>query len=56
MTSLREILASHVDSGYLAGAVGLVARGDRVEVAAVGSAGIGGLPPWPGTRSSAWPR
>ncbi|WP_329200578.1 MULTISPECIES: serine hydrolase domain-containing protein [unclassified Streptomyces] len=45
MTSLREILASHVDSGYLAGAVGLVARGDRVEVAAVGSAGIGGLPP-----------
>ncbi|MEU7062296.1 serine hydrolase domain-containing protein [Streptomyces sp. NPDC046161] len=45
MTSLREILASHVSSGYLPGAVGLVARGDRVEVAAVGSAGIGDFPP-----------
>lgn len=45
MTGLREILASHVDSGYLPGAVGLVARGDRVEVAAVGSAGIGDFAP-----------
>ncbi|MGW7100959.1 serine hydrolase domain-containing protein [Streptomyces sp. NPDC054838] len=45
MTSLREILAPHVSSGYLPGAVGLVAHGDRIEVAAVGSAGIGGFAP-----------
>ncbi|MFJ6723192.1 serine hydrolase, partial [Streptomyces sp. NPDC091259] len=45
MTGLRDILASHVDSGYLPGAVGLVAHGDRVEVAAVGSAGIGDFAP-----------
>ncbi|MEU6890380.1 serine hydrolase domain-containing protein [Streptomyces sp. NPDC046557] len=45
MTSLREILASHVSSGYLPGAVGLVAGGDRVEVAAVGSAGLGDFAP-----------
>lgn len=33
---MREILQSYVDSGAIPGAVGLVARGDEVEVEAVG--------------------
>ncbi|HEV7650401.1 MAG TPA: serine hydrolase domain-containing protein [Actinophytocola sp.] len=41
---LHEILDSHVRAGTLPGAVGLVARGDRVEVAAVGSAAFDGAP------------
>ncbi|MEV0411209.1 serine hydrolase domain-containing protein [Streptomyces sp. NPDC050448] len=45
MTSLRDILEPHVSSGSLPGAVGLVARGDRVEVEAVGSADIEGTAP-----------
>jgi len=39
---MREVLDSHVRAGTLPGAVGMVARGDRVEVAAVGSATLGG--------------
>ncbi|MET9885426.1 serine hydrolase domain-containing protein [Streptomyces sp. NPDC006430] len=45
MTSLRDILEPHVSNGSLPGAVGLVARGDRVEVEAVGSADIEGTVP-----------
>ncbi|WP_327134735.1 beta-lactamase family protein [Streptomyces sp. NBC_01343] len=45
MSDLRDILERHVSSGSLPGAVGLVARGDRVEVAAVGSADLGGTAP-----------
>jgi CubicO group peptidase (beta-lactamase class C family) len=35
-TGLTEVLAPHVSKGPVPGAVGLVARGDRVEVAALG--------------------
>ncbi|KOY54245.1 MULTISPECIES: serine hydrolase domain-containing protein [unclassified Streptomyces] len=45
MTGLRDILERHVSSGSLPGAVGLVARGDRVEVEAVGTADIEGTAP-----------
>ncbi|QMU71137.1 serine hydrolase [Streptacidiphilus sp. P02-A3a] len=45
MTDLSGILRARVDDGALPGAVGLVARGDRVEVAAVGSADTGGGTP-----------
>lgn len=45
MTELRDILARHVGSGPLPGAVGLLAVGDRVEVAAVGSADVEGTVP-----------
>ncbi|MFD7081863.1 serine hydrolase domain-containing protein [Streptomyces sp. NPDC002181] len=45
MSDLRDILERHVGSGSLPGAVGLVARGDRVEVAAVGSADLEGTAP-----------
>ncbi|MEU9175662.1 serine hydrolase domain-containing protein [Streptomyces sp. NPDC048550] len=45
MTGLRDILERHVSSGSLPGAVGLVARGDRVEVEAVGSADVEGTAP-----------
>lgn len=41
MSTLREVLQAHVDSGGVPGAVGLIARGDRVETAAVGSAHAG---------------
>jgi CubicO group peptidase (beta-lactamase class C family) len=37
MDDLRGLIAKYVDSGALPGAVGLVARGDQVEVAAVGA-------------------
>ncbi|MFF7209297.1 serine hydrolase domain-containing protein [Streptomyces sp. NPDC008238] len=37
---LREVLQAFVDDGSVPGAVGLVARGDRVEVAAVGTLGV----------------
>ncbi|MFI6691532.1 serine hydrolase domain-containing protein [Streptomyces sp. NPDC050433] len=36
--TLREILQRHVDEGPLPGAVAMVARGDRIEVAEVGAA------------------
>ena len=44
MADLHDMLASYVRNGSLPGAVGLVARGDRTEVAAVGSAAVGGAP------------
>ena len=45
MAGLRELLRRYVDDGTVAGAVGLVARGDRVEVEAVGSADLeAGIP------------
>src|SRR3954452_2398256 len=42
MTGLHDLLRAYVDDGSVPGAVGLVSRGDRVEVAAVGSATVGG--------------
>jgi CubicO group peptidase (beta-lactamase class C family) len=42
MTGLHDLLRGYVDDGSVPGAVGLVARGDRVEMAAVGSATVGG--------------
>src|SRR5437762_1175629 len=39
MTDLHDVLAAYVRDGSVPGAVGLVARGDRVEVAAAGDAG-----------------
>jgi CubicO group peptidase (beta-lactamase class C family) len=44
MTDLRGTLEAYVDDGELPGAVALVARRDQVEVAAVGSASVGGAP------------
>jgi len=44
MADLHAILERYVRDGSVPGAVGLVARGDRTEVAAVGSAGVGGAP------------
>ena len=44
MTGLHDTLQTHVSNGSVPGAVGLVARGDRVEVAAVGSIAVGGVP------------
>ncbi|MET9879328.1 serine hydrolase domain-containing protein [Actinacidiphila glaucinigra] len=38
---LRDVLQAFVDDGSVPGAVGLVAHGDRVEVAAVGTLGVG---------------
>ncbi|MFD9357022.1 serine hydrolase domain-containing protein [Streptomyces sp. NPDC060031] len=45
MTGLRDILERHVSGGSLPGAVALVARGDEVEVAVVGSADTEGSAP-----------
>ena len=45
MTNLHDILKAHVDNGSVPGAVGLVARGDQVEVQAVGSVDVGGTAP-----------
>ncbi|MGW4242887.1 serine hydrolase domain-containing protein [Nocardia sp. NPDC004722] len=45
MSTLREMLQAHVDDGGVPGAVGLVARGERVELAAVGLAHAGGTVP-----------
>ncbi|MGW5113539.1 serine hydrolase domain-containing protein [Nocardia sp. NPDC004123] len=45
MSTLREVLQAHVDDGGVPGAVGLIARGDRVETAAVGLAHAGGTVP-----------
>jgi CubicO group peptidase (beta-lactamase class C family) len=39
---LHDTLQAHVNNGSVPGAVGLVARGGRVEVAAVGSMALGG--------------
>jgi CubicO group peptidase (beta-lactamase class C family) len=42
MAGLRDTLKVHVDNGSVPGAVGLVARGDGMEVAAVGSMAVDG--------------
>jgi CubicO group peptidase (beta-lactamase class C family) len=44
MTDLHEVLERYVSDGSVPGAVGLVARGDQTEVAAVGSKAVGGAP------------
>ena len=43
MADLTDILDRHVRSGSLPGAVGLVARAGRTEVAAVGAASVDGV-------------
>ncbi|WP_406306711.1 beta-lactamase family protein [Streptomyces sp. NBC_00885] len=45
MTNLHDTLQASVSNGSVPGAVGLVARGDRVEVAAVGSVDVDGTAP-----------
>jgi CubicO group peptidase (beta-lactamase class C family) len=45
MSRLRGILQTYVNNGSVPGAVGLIARGDRVEVQAVGCTGIDGTYP-----------
>ncbi|WP_405595148.1 beta-lactamase family protein [Streptomyces sp. NBC_01410] len=45
MTNLHDTLQANVSNGSVPGAVGLVARGDRVEVAAVGSVDVDGTAP-----------
>jgi CubicO group peptidase (beta-lactamase class C family) len=45
MTTLNDILETYVSNGSAPGAVGLVARGDRFELAAVGSLDIEGTAP-----------
>ena len=45
MSSLRDILQTYVNNGSVPGAVGLIARGDRVEVQAAGCTGIDGTYP-----------
>src|SRR5205814_1765399 len=42
MADLHDMLRAYVDNGSVPGAVGLVARGNRMEVAAVGSMAVGG--------------
>ena len=44
-TNLRTVLETHVGKGAIPGAVALVARGDRVEVEAVGSVDVDGTAP-----------
>ncbi|MFC8256203.1 serine hydrolase domain-containing protein [Streptomyces sp. NPDC057291] len=44
-TDLHDILDAHVSKGTVPGAVGLVARGDRTEVQAAGSADVEGTVP-----------
>ena len=45
MSNLRDILQTYVNNGSVPGAVGLIARGDRVEVQAAGCADVGGTCP-----------
>ena len=45
MSNLHDILQTYVSNGSVPGAVGLVARGDRVEIQAAGSAGVDGTSP-----------
>src|SRR5712691_6823642 len=45
MSNLRDILQTYVSNGSVPGAVGLIARGDRVEVQAAGSAEADGTSP-----------
>jgi CubicO group peptidase (beta-lactamase class C family) len=44
MSDLQNLLEKYADQGTLPGAVGLVARGDRTEVAVAGSVATGGAP------------
>ena len=44
MTDLYGVLAEYVSDGSVPGAVGLVAQGDQIEVAVVGSAAVDGAP------------
>jgi CubicO group peptidase (beta-lactamase class C family) len=44
MADLRHILQTYVDNGSVPGAVGLLADGDRTEVAVVGSLALDGAP------------
>jgi CubicO group peptidase (beta-lactamase class C family) len=44
MAGLHGTLKAHVDNGSVPGAVGLVARGNRMEAAAVGSMAVDGAP------------
>jgi hypothetical protein len=46
MTKLRDILETYVDNGSVPGAVGLVARADRVEVQVGGSVDEADIDPW----------
>jgi CubicO group peptidase (beta-lactamase class C family) len=43
-TALEDLLARHVETGTIQGAVALLGRGDDVEVAALGVASDGGRP------------
>jgi CubicO group peptidase (beta-lactamase class C family) len=45
MSNLHDILQTYVGNGSVPGAVGLMARGDRVELAAAGSADVDGTFP-----------
>ena len=45
MSKLRDILQTYVSNGSVPGAVGLMARGDQVEVQAAGSADVDGTSP-----------
>jgi CubicO group peptidase (beta-lactamase class C family) len=45
MSNLHDILQTYVGNGSVPGAVGLMARGDRVDVAAAGSADVDGTSP-----------
>jgi CubicO group peptidase (beta-lactamase class C family) len=45
MSNLHDLLAKHVGDGSVPGAVALVARGDEVELAAVGSIDVEGTAP-----------
>ncbi|HEX4658475.1 MAG TPA: serine hydrolase domain-containing protein [Streptosporangiaceae bacterium] len=45
MSNLNDVLQTNIRDGSVPGAVGLVARGDRVEVQAAGSADVGGASP-----------
>jgi hypothetical protein len=44
VANLHDTLDAYVGHGSVPGAVGLVARGDRIEAAAVGSVSLGGAP------------
>ena len=44
-TSLRDLLEAQVSNGAVPGAVALLARGEQVEVQAVGAAAVGGAAP-----------
>jgi CubicO group peptidase (beta-lactamase class C family) len=44
VANLHDTLNTYAGDGSVPGAVGLVARGDRIEVAAVGSLSVGGAP------------